>query len=210
MNDTYSNLYPKDHLLKIRLSNHNNDGFFKGKMLLSMPSLKNAKKKVDEVVLVCVHDIEGIVGITINKAFPNFYLHDLERHLDFPPVSHSFRHQKIHCGGPDNIQKGLIIHSSDYQTPLTQVINESIHLSSNIGILDDIHHQRGPSNFIVCLGYHQWSQQHLEKEILDNRWTLCEAHGHLIFDHPTPQIWEKSLEHIGLNSQHFIHECGHA
>jgi putative transcriptional regulator len=210
MNGIYSNLYPKDHFLKIRLSSRTNDGFFKGKMLLSTPSLKNAHKRVDEVVLVCVHDIEGIIGITINKAFPNFYLRDLEKHLDFPSVFHSFCHQKIHCGGPDNIEKGLVVHSSDYQTPLTQVINESIHLSSHIGILDDIHHQRGPSNFIICLGCHQWSHQHLENAIIENQWTLCEADGYLIFDHPIPQMWRKSLEYIGLNSHSNIHECGHA
>ena len=60
----------------------------------------------------------------------------------------------IHYGGPVDYERGFILHTNDYKkSQECKYLKNNLVLSSNSKILSDLTLGRGPSKFIVVIGY---------------------------------------------------------
>ena len=187
-----------------------NPGFYHGKVLISTPIIRKNKFQ-KEVVLIISDDQTRLIGVILNRIFPDFFFHDLQDQFGFsarlsaPPYK-----ENIHYGGHVNIEKGCLLHSTDYASYSTIVLNEDLHLSTTLGVLNDINKHCGPHDFIVTLGHLEWSKDQIQREIQDSIWIVSDPDPYIIFHTPHDNMWERSIKNIGIQPDQLNLYGGHA
>ena len=186
------------------------DGYLTGKLLVAMPFLQEAQF-VHSVIYVCGHDDQGAIGLIINKHIPNLTFKDLitQLHLnvDLDDYVPNF---DVHYGGPIEVTRGFVLHSADYKIDSTVMLSGKICITSTLEILRALAANRGPENFLVCLGYTGWAAGQLETEIQENDWMIVDASQDLIFNTVLDHKWRNSMAAIGVDPTTLSIESGHA
>ena len=95
------------------------------------------------------------------------------------------------------LEKGIILHHSDYSSPKSISISKSVSLTSDQGALEDLKRKKGP--FKLMLGHAGWSAGQLEREIENGDWLIQSTTSDFIFNLPSNQMWECAAKSIGLD-----------
>src|SRR3546814_5192975 len=110
---------------------------------------------------MCVHDEGGALGIGLGRVVPRITLHDLLRQLDIPiGVAPDVA---IHVGGPVEPKRGFVLHSLDWGGEGSVQVSDRWQLTATLDILRAIAEGRGPSHWVIALGYAGWgprSEEH--------------------------------------------------
>ncbi|HLF29471.1 MAG TPA: YqgE/AlgH family protein, partial [Xanthomonadales bacterium] len=69
---------------------------------------------------------------------------------------------------------------------------------------------RGPSKYLVALGYAGWGGGQLEGEMRQNAWLAVEADSNIVFDMPLPNRFDGALGRLGIKVDRLHLEGGHA
>ena len=118
---------------------------------------------------------------------------------------------KVLKGGPVDVQRGFVLHSSDFFIEnSTLPIDEGICLTATLDILKAIARGEGPKSAILALGYAGWAPGQLETEIQHNGWLHCPADPDLIFGTDTEAKYQQALQKIGIDLGMLSSEAGHA
>ena len=172
-------------------------GSLKNQILISMPHM-NDPFFSKSVVYICEHGNGGAMGMIINK---NLDAPELRGIFDkFFKVEKSFNTIKksTFFGGPVLLEKGIILHHSDYLSPKSVSISKSVSLTSDQGALEDLkREQKVP--FKLMLGHAGWSAGQLEREIENGDWLIQSTTSDFIFNLPSNQMWEYAAKSIGLD-----------
>ena len=172
-------------------------GSLKNQILISMPHM-NDPFFSKSVVYICEHGNGGAMGVIINK---NLDAPELREIFDkFFKVEKSFNIVKSNTffGGPVLLEKGIILHHSDYSSPKSISISKSVSLTSDQGALEDLkREERVP--FKLMLGHAGWSAGQLEREIENGDWLIQSTTSDFIFNLPSNQMWEYAAKSIGLD-----------
>lgn len=181
--------------------------YYAGSLLLAMPGIGDTRFE-RAVIAMCVHDGDGAMGIGIGRGESGISLHELMRQLDIDP---------IHCpdvpvlaGGPVEPRRGFVIHSRDWGGEGTIDVAGGWALSASIDILRAIAEGRGPTRYIVALGYAGWSAGQLEGEMTRHGWLVVPASLELLFDVPADQRWQAALGASGIDAAHLSGQSGRA
>lgn len=184
-------------------------GVFTGKILLASPFISESWLN-KSVIYVCGHSDKGAIGFIINKELIDF---TMEYFLTQVGLSESYEKSPnfiLHYGGPINTLKGFVIHSHDYQLTSSIIINREVFITSNINILNSILKKKGPSYFLLCLGYIGWEAGQLENEIQNNQWIIMESNS-VLFSSPLKLKWSKGIKKMGIvNPLFFSPRSGNA
>ncbi|KAI93733.1 hypothetical protein T281_14945, partial [Rhodomicrobium udaipurense JA643] len=162
-------------------------GYLDGQFLIAMPSTTDSRFH-RSVIYVCAHSEEGAMGLIVNQRASHITMPKLLEQLDIPmswsrPTSIRMDAMAVHLGGPIDISRGFVLHSSDYfVADATLPINGGVCLTATVDILRAIARGRGPNNAILALGYAGWEPGQLEREIQENDWLNCPADPDIIFD----------------------------
>ena len=100
-------------------------------------------------------------------------------------------------GGPVDIDRGFVLHSSDYFKPNSSLkISDTLSLTSTKDVLESLVSDNHPKNALLAVGYAGWGAGQLEKEIAENSWLVADADDDLVFSR---LIWKmgKSLSRYG-------------
>ena len=141
------------------------ENYFKGKFY---SSVKNnfliATKKMNDnrfektVIAILENDEDGAWGLVINKPMGSIPLAFL---LD-SSISTPDEREKLYginilifWGGPVEVKKIFVLHSSEYQNDSTKNYG-GISISQDYNILLDIAENKGPEKSLVILGYSGW------------------------------------------------------
>lgn len=89
-----------------------NDFYLTGQILIAMPQMQDPRFK-GAVIFMCGHDEQGAMGIVVNKLIDSMTLSDLLEQLDMSPDTR-IDELKVHYGGPVEIGRGFVLHSTDY------------------------------------------------------------------------------------------------
>lgn len=184
------------------------DGYLTGKLLVANPFLQDSSF-VHSVVYVCGHDAHGAIGLAINKPITDltakglFTQLGIESPFDLSDIG-------IHYGGPAEMNRGFVLHTVDYKTDTTIIINEYFAITSTLEILRAIAQKRGPESFCICLGYIGWTAGQLDQEIQENDWLVVDASRELVFDPFLETKWRSSFATIGVDPSILSFEIGHA
>ena len=179
------------------------ENYFKGKFY---SSVKNnfliATEKMNDnrfektVIAMLENDEDGAWGLVINKPMGSIPLAMLIE----PSLSTSEEREKLYeknilifWGGPVEVKKIFVLHSSEYQSESTKNYG-GISISQDYNILFDIAEDRGPEKSLVILGYSGWGSGQLEGEMERDHWILSELSLDIIFEKESIKKWPKAYE----------------
>ena len=179
-----------------------------GKILIAMPFLPD-HRFTHAVIYVCGHDAQGAMGLIVNKGLPAVSFEELlaQMNVDVSAVTSKV---PVHYGGPVEVGRGFVLHSSDYAAESTVLIENGFAMTATLDILRAIAVNEGPRDILLALGYVGWGAGQLEHEIQENGWLTIEADPELIFDHDLEGKWRQALATLGIDPAVLSFEIGHA
>jgi putative transcriptional regulator len=183
-------------------------GYLTGKLLVATPQIQDLRYS-HTVIYVCGHDTNGAMGLVVNRLIDSLSFKDLLEQLDIT-IPASFKDVKIHFGGPVELGRGFVLHSTDYQHESSVEIDTNIALTATVDILKDIACGQGPARSIMALGYAGWSPGQLEDEIQNNSWLLVDSDEKLIFGKHIDSCWTRGMKKLGIDPAMLSAEAGHA
>ena len=186
-----------------------NESFLEGKLLIAMPGMPDPRFE-KSVIFMCAHSAKGAMGIIINKPIEGLSFRELMTKFSIDVTSDSLD-TPILFGGPVNVSRGFVLHSSDYGShDATLPITSGISLTATTEILEAISKGQGPSKSLLALGYAGWGEGQIEGEILANGWIHCEPDPALIFDTHYEAKWETAIGKLGAAISGLSADAGRA
>jgi len=172
--------------------------FLTGQFLLAMPGMGDPRFE-RAVIAMCVHDEGGALGIGLGRIVPRIGFHDLLAQLDIAPgVAPDVA---IHLGGPVEPQRGFIIHSLDWGGEGSVQVSDRWTLTATLDILRAIAEGRGPTDWIVALGYAGWGPGQLEQEMCGNGWFTTAGSDALLYKCDVNDRWVTAFESAGVDAR---------
>ncbi|AGH51018.1 MULTISPECIES: YqgE/AlgH family protein [Sphingomonadales] len=181
--------------------------YLSGQLLLALPGMGDPRFS-RAVIAMCAHDEEGALGIGVGQLMPRIRLHSLLAQLDIDPGEAP--DVPIHVGGPVEPQRGFVLHGLDWGGQDTLQVGESWALTSTLDVLRAIAEGRGPSRWLVALGYAGWSPGQLEDEMTGNAWFATGGSPGVLFDTAVDQRWTCAFANAGIDARLLAPEIGHA
>jgi putative transcriptional regulator len=166
-------------------------GNLAGQLLVATNELRDPRF-VRTVVFMVRHDAGGAMGLVVNRPVGEVPLADLLKRLGIEGrgVGGEIR---LHYGGPVEPNLGFVLHTTDYTTEGTQVLQGGIALTSQTEVLRAIGAGTGPRRSLFTLGYAGWAPGQLEAEIAAGAWITVPADAGLVFDERSDKKWERAM-----------------
>lgn len=185
------------------------DNFLEGKLLIAMPGMPDPRFE-KSVIFMCAHSAKGAMGLIINKPIEGLSFGELMEKFNIT-VTTLTPEPPLLFGGPVNMGRGFVLHTSDYGSPdATLPVTSTISLTATTDILEAIAQGRGPAKSVLALGYAGWSDGQIESEILANGWIHCDADPELIFDVDWDAKWETAIGKLGAQVAGLSADAGRA
>ncbi len=179
-----------------------------GQILVAMP-LMNDPRFEKAVIVLCVHNADGAMGVVLNRQSNSITYPELLQQLGLP--SHLVDDKKpVFYGGPVEAGRGFVVHSDDILQESTLKISDGLALTATVDILRSIGEGRGPQQNLLALGYAGWGPGQLEAEIAANSWLNLPADAGLIFDENADGKWSRAIAKMGIALHHLSGTAGHA
>lgn len=183
-------------------------GYLQQQMLIAMPAMADPNFS-RSVTLLCQHNEEGAIGITINRQ-SSFTLGELFFQLNIPCENSKISSMQVLEGGPVSPDHGFVLHTPVEGFDSSIQINSDIMVTTSRDVLAAIAAGKGPENFLVALGYAGWSDGQLEFEMRQNAWLSVPADKGILFESALSQRWEKALGKLGISISDLHGVGGHA
>ena len=158
-------------------------------LLISVPHM-NDEIFGRSVIYVCEHNLEGAMGLIINKPLHNNMLKDLK--------NLNSTNMELYFGGPILVEKILALHTNELNIETAIPVNNKISISSGEEIIRNIKNNKNLNYKLFC-GHSGWSPGQLEKEIENGDWLLQSSKIDLLFNITAEKIWENATESLGIN-----------
>lgn len=185
--------------------------FLSGKLLLAMPGMSDPRFE-RAVIAMCVHDENGAIGIGIGQKRAGITFRGLLRQLEIDPGEAP--DCAVHHGGPVEPGRGFILHSTDWGGQDTLHVagpqGEIFAMTGTIDVLRAIAEARGPSQWIVALGYAGWGEGQLDEEMTRHGWFTAQAETQILFETPTDERWAAAFRAEGIDPRLLVSETGAA
>jgi len=168
---------------------------FSNHFLISMPHI-NDPIFSKSLIYLCENDSKGSLGLIINKPMVSENAVEILQKTGLEVLKPL---PEVYFGGPVNIQMGLVLHESEYEIEGTLKISNSIALTSNKQIVNDIKSGDGPNIFRFSMGYAGWEKGQLEEEIGKGDWLLIPAEKKFVFSTPDIDKWQVVSAQHGID-----------
>lgn len=171
--------------------------YLTGQLLVAGPDMFDPRFS-NTVILAVRHNAEGAFGIVINRPVEERSIESLAHALG-DKEAHLEGSLQIFAGGPVEQRLGFILHSAEYHLAETLIIDNRFALTSNLDVLRDIAHHRGPAKSLMAFGYAGWGPGQLESEIAQRAWFIAPADPTLVFDEDREKVWETAMARRVIN-----------
>lgn len=183
--------------------------FLSGRLLLAMPGMSDPRFE-RAVIAMCIHDENGAIGVGVGHKRAGITFRGLLRQLDIDPGDAP--DCAVHHGGPVEPGRGFVLHSTDWGgQDSVQVNGENgaiFAMTGTIDILRGIAEGKGPSRWIVALGYAGWGEGQLEAEMTRHGWFAARTEPKILFDTPTDERWAAAFKAEGIDPRLLTSETG--
>ncbi|OQW76961.1 MAG: hypothetical protein BVN32_07675 [Proteobacteria bacterium ST_bin14] len=181
--------------------------YLTGQFLLAMPGMSDPRFD-HAVIAMCAHDSQGAMGIGIGEQIDDLGLHEI---LDqFGIDAGVAPNAPVYLGGPVEPGRGFVLHSSDWGGQDTIDVAGRWSLSGTIDILRAIAEGRGPSRWVVALGYAGWGAGQLDGEMTRHGWFNTPGTPELIYDVATGDRWSRGFASAGIDPRLLASSAGTA
>jgi len=172
--------------------------FLDGQVLIAMPGMQDPRFH-RSLVYLCAHSADGAMGLIVNKRADDLKLKDLFGRLGIP-IGGGIARKPVHYGGPVEMGRGFVLHSSDYHSAdATMQVDDATSMTATLDILHAMATDRGPDRAIIALGYAGWAPGQLEAELQANGWLACAADEGLLFGTDEGVKWDQALAKLGVH-----------
>jgi putative transcriptional regulator len=183
-------------------------GYLQQQMLIAMPAMADPNFE-RSVTLLCQHNEEGAIGITINRK-SGFTLGELFFQLNIPCENQKISSMIVLEGGPVSPDHGFVLHTPIEGFDASIQINDEIMVTTSRDVLSAIAAGKGPQQFLVALGYAGWGDGQLESEMRQNAWLSVPADKDILFESALQNRWKKAVGKLGININDLHGVGGHA
>ena len=186
------------------------DGYLSGQLLIAMPQMTDPRFE-HSVVYMCAHNADGAMGLVVNKLVDAMSFTELLRQMELEIESDNLDDQiQVHFGGPVELARGFVLHSTDYVSEATMRVDDSFSMTATIDVLRSIARGSGPGQAIFALGYAGWAPGQLDTEIQSNGWLNVAADQDLVFGREHDIKWTQAVAKVGVDPSFLSSEAGHA
>ena len=166
--------------------------------LLATPAMRDSRFRFSVIFMVS-HDRSGAMGIIVNKGKPGLLISDLLEQVGITGDV-QVADTPVLNGGPVDIDRGFVLHSSDYFKPESSlIISDTLSLTSTKDVLESLVSDDHPKNAMLAVGYAGWGPGQLEKEIAENSWLVTEADESIVFSNDLDGKWASVLAEMGID-----------
>jgi putative transcriptional regulator len=172
-------------------------GFLIAAPLLRDPSFERT------VVLMCLHNDEGAMGLVVNRPAPLSF-GELLAQLDLDAGDQESA--AVFYGGPVAQESGLLLYQPEVGAATRDdelLVGDELHLCPNRELLQAIGEGQGPSTFRLFLGHSGWGPGQLETELAQGAWIPAPLQLDLIFSVPIEKRWDAALARVGGSALQF-------
>ena len=185
--------------------------FLSGKLLLAMPGMADPRFE-RAVIALCVHDENGAIGVGIGHKRAGISFRGLLKQLEIDPGQAP--DCAIHHGGPVEPGRGFVLHSTDWGGQDSLQVNGPsgvlFAMTGTMDVLKAIAEGRGPSRWIVALGYAGWGEGQLDEEMTRHGWFAAAANKTILFETPADERWGAAFKAEGIDPRLLASETGAA
>jgi len=185
--------------------------FLSGKLLLAMPGMADPRFE-RAVIALCVHDENGAIGVGIGHKRAGISFRGLLKQLEIDPGQAP--DCAIHHGGPVEPGRGFVLHSTDWGGQDSLQVNGPsgvlFAMTGTMDVLKAIAEGRGPSQWIVALGYAGWGEGQLDEEMTRHGWFAAAANKTILFETPADERWGAAFKAEGIDPRLLASETGAA
>jgi putative transcriptional regulator len=176
--------------------------------LLAMPHLDDDNFS-GSLSYLCDHDEKGTLGVIVNKPI-KLTMRGLFEQLEIAADSCECLEDVVYYGGPVHKDRGFILHrgqAAEWDSSL-QVTGE-LALTTSLDILKAIADNKGPEDFMVCLGCAGWEPDQLTNELKENSWLIVEGDSGILLDADSESRLDAAARKLGVNMSLMSREIGH-
>lgn len=188
-----------------------------GDIIISSPYADTGIIFSKSVIYIISHDHTGTSGVIINKILKKSDSKTVSKVLNLEDQDHKIIGSlPVYFGGAVEQEKGILLHSSDYNKNSLACGDEEILINVDTEILQDIASGTGPLHRMFILGHALWAPNQLLSEIKRNDWLLPidrlnkkEIYD-LIFLEEFHSRWSKALGMTGVTLSNYSNLTGNA
>lgn len=170
--------------------------YLTGQLLLALPGMSDPRFD-NAVIAMSMHDEEGALGVGIGHVLKAIRLHELLKSFDIEPGDAP--DAPLHWGGPVEPGRGFVLHGRDWGGEDTVDVAGAWSLTGTLDVLKAIAAGKGPSRWIVALGYAGWGAGQLDGELAGAGWLPVPASDAVLFDLPAELRWAAALNASGID-----------
>lgn len=178
-----------------------------GSFLVSTPQMPDPRFE-EHVIYICAHNADGAMGVSVNRPNRIFSLAEILQGANLPVPDKIL--PPVYIGGPVELESAFILYISDYYVEHKLDISDTVSLTRETKVLEDIARGGGPSTYLFILGYTGWGPGQLENELVENGWLTLPANNHIIFDMPDELKWKAAAMQYGIDIATFKDDIGYA
>ena len=133
------------------------EGFLTGRMLIAMPGIDDPRFD-RAVILMCVHDHDHAMGLTVNHPVEGLTVPDLLDKLNIK-AEIELPDALVLIGGPVESERGFVLHTDDYVCPTSSIaVGAGLKLTATREVLEAMGSQdQRPRRSMLALGYASWN-----------------------------------------------------
>lgn len=178
-----------------------------GQLLLAMPDMPDPRF-ARSVILICVHDEGGALGIALHEPMEGVGLRRLLGSFDI--ATEDVDDAIVLAGGPVEPRRGFVVHSRDWVADDSHLVTSEVALTGSLEVLTAIAQGKGPAHWLVALGYAGWGEGQLEGELAQPGWFISKADPSRLFGMAPQDRWAGAFELEGIDPAMLAISSGHA
>jgi putative transcriptional regulator len=188
---------------------HNNNEFtsLAGTFLISTPQMPDPRFS-EHVIYICAHNADGAMGVAINQPNLSIPFAQILQGVQLPVPENEL--PPVHIGGPVDLESAFILFFSDYRTQHKIDVSQTVSLTRETKVLEDIANGSGPEKYLFILGYTGWGPGQLEAELVDKGWLTVPASDEIIFQMNDELKWKAAAMQFGIDISLFEDQIGYA
>jgi putative transcriptional regulator len=143
------------------------------------------------VALVTEHNRRGTTGVVLNRTSTTTVedlMHKIGMH-GHPPYN-----DLVHMGGPINETAIQMLHTNDWYSASTNVINDTFSISHDNFMLEKMAMNNTPQEWIMLAGSAGWAPGQLESELDEDLWLTIDANPAIVFSSKKDELWNIAIE----------------
>lgn len=182
--------------------------YLNNQFLIAMPGLHDPHF-FHTVTYLCQHSNDGALGIVINRP-TGMKLRDIFQQMGIHTQLPNVLETPVFAGGPVQQERGFVIHTPcEQQWDSSIATADNITLTSSRDVLEAIAEGKGPSQYLIALGYAGWGSGQLEKEMVENAWLNTPFGEAILFETPINLRWNAAAGQLGIDINRLTAPAGH-